>query len=211
MSFLWRSLLWRAHERGHPCPDVPVLWPGFLWTQDPEVPVVEEVPDHHSDGEIPLGGSGLYGYGGRVLSFTPLFPLRSSSTSPSATRPCPSTSTATSPTGCTTPSSATPSPSLSSSATSTTRPTAASSPGATPLPPKQPRPSPTAPSTGSAGTPTERRWWGAKTRNPRRTPGGERGKEGPKGIRGRGGGGVEVMEGGSSSEGLDLMKVKRLI
>lgn len=48
-------------------------------------------------------------------------------------------------------------------------------------------------------------------RNPRRTPGGERGKDGPKGIRREGGGEVEVMEGGSSSEGLDLMKVKRLI
>lgn len=95
--------------------------------------------------------------GARVPIFTPLFPLRSSSTSPSATRPCPSTSTATSPTGCTTPSSATPSPSSSSSATSTTRPTAASSPGATPLPPKRARPSPTVPSTDSAGTPTARR------------------------------------------------------
>lgn len=47
-----RSLLWRSHERSHPHPDVPVLRPGLLWTQDPEVPVVEEVPDHHSDGEM---------------------------------------------------------------------------------------------------------------------------------------------------------------
>lgn len=203
MSSLWRSLLWRAHERGDPRPDVPVLWAGLLWTQDPEVPVVEEVPDHHSDGELPLGGRGV-----RAPILSPLFPVRSSSMSPSATRPCPSTWTATSLTGCTTPSSATPSPSSSSSATSTARPTVASSPGATPLPPKRPRPSPTAPSTDSAGMPTERRCWGARTRNPRRTPGGERGKDGPKGIRGKGE--VEVMEGGSSSEGLDLMKVKRL-
>lgn len=208
MSFLWRSLLWRAHERGDPRPDVPVLWPGLLWTQDPKVPVVEEVPDHHSDGETPLGGVACEP-GVRVPIYTLLIPLRSSSMSPSATRPCPSTSTATSPTGCTTPSSATPSPSSSSSATSTTRPTVASSPGATPLPPKRPRPSPTEPSTDSAGMPTERRWWGAKMRNPRRTLGGESGKDGPKGIRRQGE--VEVMEGGSSSEGLDPMVFKRLI
>lgn len=64
MSFLWHSLLWRAHERGDPRPDVPVLWPGLLWTQDPKVPVVEEVPDHHSDGEMPLGGGcGLWTWG----------------------------------------------------------------------------------------------------------------------------------------------------
>lgn len=46
------SILWRPHERCHSRLDVPVLWPGFLRTEDPEVPVVEEVLDHHPDGEI---------------------------------------------------------------------------------------------------------------------------------------------------------------
>lgn len=50
--FFLRSLLWCSHECGDSHPDVPVLRPGLLRTQDPEVPVVEEVPDHHSDGEI---------------------------------------------------------------------------------------------------------------------------------------------------------------
>lgn len=120
--------------------------------------------------------------------------LRSSFTSPSATRPCLSTSTATSLTGCTTPSSATPSPSSSSSATSTTRPTAASSPDATspPPPPKQARPSLMGPSMGWARLPMERWRWGAKRKNRRKTPGGERGKEELKEIRGRGARRVEV-------------------
>lgn len=52
--FFLRSLLWCSHECSDSHPDVPVLWPGLLWTQDPEVPVVEEVPDHHSDGEMSL-------------------------------------------------------------------------------------------------------------------------------------------------------------
>lgn len=45
------SVLRCAHERSNPRLDVPVLWPGLLWTQDPEVPVVEEVLDHHPDGK----------------------------------------------------------------------------------------------------------------------------------------------------------------
>lgn len=52
--FFPRSLLRCSHERSHSHPDVPVLRPGLLRTQDPEVPVVEEVPDHHSDGEMSL-------------------------------------------------------------------------------------------------------------------------------------------------------------
>lgn len=115
--------------------------------------------------------------------------------SPLATQPCPCTWTATSPTGCTTPSSATPSPSSSSSATSTTRPTAASSPSATPPPPRQARRSPTGPSMDSARPPTEQWWWGAKRRSRRRTPAGGRGKEGPNGIRGRGVRKVQVNAG----------------
>lgn len=139
--------------------------------------------------------------------------LRFSSTSPLATRPCPSTSTVTSPTGCTTPSSATPSPLSSSSATSTTRPTAASSPGVTPPPPpppKQERPSLMGPSTGSARLPTERCWRGAKRRNPRRTLGGERGKEELKEIRGRRVGEVEVRYGLALGSRLLVLKHERL-
>lgn len=45
------SFLWCTHERNDPCPDVSVLWPGLLWTKDPKVPVVEEVLNHHPDGE----------------------------------------------------------------------------------------------------------------------------------------------------------------
>lgn len=46
------SILRRPHECCHPCLDVPVLWPGFVRAEDPEVPVVEEVPDHHPDGKM---------------------------------------------------------------------------------------------------------------------------------------------------------------
>lgn len=48
------SILWCPHERCYSCLDVPVLWPGFLRAEDPEVPVVEEVFDHHPDGKILL-------------------------------------------------------------------------------------------------------------------------------------------------------------
>lgn len=122
-------------------------------------------------------------------------PLRSSSMSPLATQPCLSTWTVTSPTGCTTPLSATPSPSSSSLATSTTRPTGASSLGATPPLPKQARHSQTGASTDSARPPMEQWWWGAKRRSLRRTQAGERGKEGLKEIRRRGAREVEVKEG----------------
>lgn len=117
--------------------------------------------------------------------------LRSSSTSPSATLPCPSTSTVTSPTGCTTPSSAMPSPLLFFSVISTTRLTVASSlrDATPPLPPRRQRLSPTATSTASTKLLTGRRLWGARRRNPRRTLEEERGKDVLKEIRGRGGGG----------------------
>lgn len=118
--------------------------------------------------------------------------LRSSSTLPSATLPCPSTSTATSPTGCTTPSSAMPSPSSFFLVTSTTRLTVVSSlrDATPPLPPRRQRLSPTATSTASTKLLTGQRLWGAKRRSPRRTLEEERGKDVLKEIRGRGGGQV---------------------
>lgn len=113
-------------------------------------------------------------------------PFRSSSTSQLVTQPCPSMSAVTSLTGCTTPSSVTPSLSSSSSATSTTRPTVASSPGEMRPPPRRARPSRTEPLTDSARPPTEPWGWEAERTNPRRTLAGERGKDGLKEIRGRG-------------------------
>lgn len=70
------SILWRPHERCHSCLDVPVLWPGFLRPEDPEVPVVEEVLDHHPDGKTMLLHVTAAGLAGVVLICLVMLMLR---------------------------------------------------------------------------------------------------------------------------------------
>lgn len=44
------SVLWRNHQLLHPRAHVWLLWPGSLGTSGAEVPLVEEIPHHYSDG-----------------------------------------------------------------------------------------------------------------------------------------------------------------
>lgn len=44
------SVLWGNHQLLHPCAHVRLLWPGRLRTSDAEVPLVEEIPHHYSNG-----------------------------------------------------------------------------------------------------------------------------------------------------------------
>lgn len=48
--FSFRSILWCNHQLLHPRAHVWLLWPGSLGTSGAEVPLVEEIPHHYSDG-----------------------------------------------------------------------------------------------------------------------------------------------------------------
>lgn len=48
------SILWCSYECRNPCPYVSLLWAGCLWAKDPEILVVEEVPDNYPNGILTL-------------------------------------------------------------------------------------------------------------------------------------------------------------
>lgn len=50
VCFSLYSIFWCSYECCNPCSYVSILWTGCVWSQDPEILVVEEVPDNYPNG-----------------------------------------------------------------------------------------------------------------------------------------------------------------